>query len=67
MLSFDQASKRYSLSAEEFIGWHKLAENFGKRDVNSAVRKALRTNQLWIGSDGDSVQAPPDAECSESF
>ena len=29
VLSFDQASKRYNLSAEEFVSWHKLAANFG--------------------------------------
>jgi hypothetical protein len=67
MLSFDQASRRYSLSVEEFIGWRRLAANFDKHDTNSTVRKAIGTNLLWIGPDGDGSRAPPDTIFSESF
>jgi hypothetical protein len=67
MLSFDQASERYSLSLEEFIGWQKLAAKSGKGSVNPAIRKALRAGPLWIGSDRDSSQAPLDADLSDSF
>ncbi len=67
LLSFDLASKRYSLSLEEFIGWQKIAANSGKRSVNSALRKALRDGPLWIGSDRDSVLALLSADASESL
>jgi hypothetical protein len=67
LLSFDQASQRYSLSFEEFLSWQKLAANFDQSGVNSAVRDELRTSSLWIGSDRDCSQAPTRQDGSESF
>lgn len=67
LLSFDQASERYNLSMEEFIGWQKLAAPGGERSVNSALRKALRAEPMWIESDRDSVPAFPGANLSESL
>lgn len=67
LLSFDQASERYSLSLEEFIGWQKLAVPNGERSTNTTLRKALRAEPLWIGSDRDDSKVPHEAETPVSF
>jgi hypothetical protein len=65
LLTFDQASRRYNLSFEEFAGWQKLATNSGTGADRSAMRRALRTHPLWIGT--DISQAPPEGDTPESF
>jgi hypothetical protein len=67
LLSFDQASKRYSLSFEEFMSWQKLAANFDQSGVNSAVRDELSTSPLWIGSERHKDQAPVGRDSPEPF
>jgi hypothetical protein len=67
LLSFDQASQRYSLSFEEFLGWQKLAAHFDQRGVNSAVRDELRSNPLWSGPDRHGSHAPVGQDSSGAF
>ena len=42
LLSFEEASKRYSLSAEEFAGWLKLAGPSRITSSPALIREALR-------------------------
>ena len=67
LLTFEQASKRYSLSFEEFVGWRKLAANFDRSGVNSALRDAFRTDPLWVGLDRDGSRTPFEGDFYESF
>lgn len=66
LLSFDQASERYSLSLEEFVGWRNLDANFRKSADRSVVRRALSANPLWIGPDRDSSHRSNGASVSRS-
>ena len=67
LLTFDQASKRYNLSFEEFVGWRTLAANFSRSVYKSRVGRALRAHPLWVGSDHDINQAPLEEDSSQAF
>jgi hypothetical protein len=67
LLSFDQASKRYGLSFEEFLSWRKLAASFDQSGSNAALRAGLSSSPLWLGSDRPTNQAPIERDSSDSF